>query len=316
MYNSLYWDDFERRIEETVNHIGNKTTLPIRRVAVFITNRCNFRCKYCKVNFASDELSEERFNQVVDLYGNDAIIHITGGEPSVVKWLYSYIENRKGIRFHLNTNAFLEPPSNIKRLKVSLDSFRENYFNELVGNKFAFKRVVNNIKEKSKSVVTSITCVLNKENYMDSPKFMEFCRKEFPNLYAVFFSVYKGDDKRFVFNEGDANTFFNIIRPKLENEMDKESLYLFKETIDEKNRILAGVRFPENKANKICYLSLSERVIDWKGNEYNCSHLYRDGICHKDSGKDVKCLYGCNRRLVMFNEEVERRLGARSEQMV
>ena len=57
-----------------------------------------------------------------------------------------------------------------------------------------------------------------------------------------------------------------------------------------------------------CYLSMSEKVIDWNNNEYTCSHLFRDGIFYTKPKKHDKCRYGCNRRLVMFNQDVSNRL--------
>jgi len=307
---SLYWDDFERRIGETVDCLQTQRPVPIRRVAVFVTDKCNFRCHYCNVAFSHNTMPESVFRGIVDKYGDSAIIHITGGEPSLCSWLYPLIERASGARFHLNTNAFLTPPTNIKRLKVSLDTHKANYFNELT-QRTSFNRVVNNIKRGCEYTVTSITCTLTRENYKDAPDFMKFCRDSFPGLYAVFFSIYKGTKPRFAFQDKDVETFFNETRPLLQEQMDKESLNLFLETIDEKRRLLEGIRFPENN-HGTCYLSLSERVFDTQGNEYNCSHLYRDGIMHTDNNKHRKCLYGCNRRLVAFNEEVTQILKRRN----
>lgn len=305
---SKYWDDFDRRIKETVSCLKTKKKIPIRRVAVFVTNRCNFKCYYCNISQDTIELSQEQFDEVVITYGKNAIIHITGGEPSIVKWLYKYIEEHQDIRFHLNTNAYIKPPKNIKRLKVSLDSNSPEYFNSLVCKKNAFDTVVKNIQIASKETVTSITCTLTKENYQQSPMFMQWCRKTFPDIYAVFFSVYKGNSARFKFTNETADTFFNKVKPKLINEMDKESLELLSEIIDEKRRIMEGVRFPENKLETPCYISMSEKVIDQKGNHWNCSHLFRDGILQLNNFKHVKCTYGCNRRLVAFNQSVEDQL--------
>jgi len=205
---SLYWDDFERRISETVSAVNSKTKPPVRRVAVFITNRCNFRCHYCNVNQNEKTLSEEAFNGIINRYGSGAIIHITGGEPSVVPWLYSYMENRKDVRFHLNTNAYLAPPKNIKRLKVSLDTQYKDYFNFLIGVNFnAFDSVVENIRQACKNTVVSITYTLTKENHKDSVEFAKWALKQFPGLYAVFFSVYKGDNKRFKFDDLSVKVF-------------------------------------------------------------------------------------------------------------
>jgi len=299
---SLYWDDFKRREIETVECIKNGSTIPVRRVAVFITELCNFKCSYCNVQFTSKFLSKARFEELLEQYGNTALFHITGGEPSVIKWLYPLIEERTDIRFHLNTNAYRLPPMNIQRLKVSLDTTDAQYFDSLVGVRGAFNRVVKNIKLKSSETITSVTCTLTKENYKSAPEFMAFCRQEFPDLYATFFSIYKGTNERFKINKADAEEFFNVVRPELEKEMDTESLNLFTETIDNKRRLITGKKFPEITLDTPCYLSLSERVISPEGNEYFCSHLYRDGILK--AGKHKLCQYGCNRRLAKFNEDV------------
>lgn len=304
---SLYWDDFKQREIETITCIKNQINIPIRRVCLHITNKCNFRCKYCNLQFGNNEMTQEQFSRIIHRFGKNCIYHITGGEPSLVNWLYDFIKERKDIKFHLNTNAFIIPPDNIKRLKVSLDTNNQKDFDSLVNRVGAFERVVENIKIKSEQIVTSITCVLSKHTYKNSPVFMEWCRKSFPKLYAVFFSCYKGTDKRFLMEQMDIDYFFNNVKPKLENVMDKESRELLHETIDEKFRLIKGCRFPENDLLIPCYLSMSEKVFDWNG-EYNCSHLYRDGILHKDFTKHTKCLYGCNRRLVKFNQDVYAKL--------
>jgi len=66
---SLYWDDFERRISETVNAIRLKQKPPVRRVSVFITDTCNFCCKYCNNINMKNTLSESAFREILDKYG-------------------------------------------------------------------------------------------------------------------------------------------------------------------------------------------------------------------------------------------------------
>jgi MoaA/NifB/PqqE/SkfB family radical SAM enzyme len=312
MRNSKYWDDFELRARETVGCLDNHVSPPVRRVAVFITQQCNFRCDYCNTNFEPKTMSKDRFMEIVDQYGEDAIIHITGGEPSIVPWLYPLIEEHGDrCRFHLNTNAFIKPPSrHVKRLKVSLDSCDERYWNKLVGRE-AWRTVVDNIAEASEHTVTSITYTLTAENYWQAPDFVKFARQEFPSLYALFFSVYKGDEPRFKFGPIEIADFFERVYPCLEATLDKESLALMRETLGEKQRLIAGVRFPENNLAEPCYISMSERVIGPDGVESFCSHLYRDGIVGTGSKKCSKCAYGCNQRLVDFNNLVSSRLDDR-----
>jgi MoaA/NifB/PqqE/SkfB family radical SAM enzyme len=309
MRHSKYWDDFELRARETVGCLDNGMTPPVRRVAVFVTQQCNFRCDYCNVHFEPKTMSESRFREIVDQYGDDAIIHITGGEPSVVPWLYPLIEELGDqCRFHLNTNAFIKPPyKHIKRLKVSLDSCDEEYWNQLVGRD-AWARVVDNIAEASEHTVTSITYTLTAENYWQALDFAKFARSVFPSLYALFFSVYKGDHPRFKFHSGAVDDFFERIYPHLAHTLGKESRALMHETLGEKQRLLTGARFPNNNLEEPCYISMSERVIGPDGIESFCSHLYRDGIVGTGSKKCSKCQYGCNQRLVDFNNLVAGRL--------
>lgn len=306
MRHSLYWDDFSQRLAETVTCIKAGQPVPVRRVAVFVTQACNFRCSYCNMANKPRTMSKATFADIVDKYP-DAIIHITGGEPSVVGWLYPYIIERGWERrFHLNTNAYLQPPArHIQRLKVSLDSCNPGYWDRLVGVPGAFDQVVKNIKLACKQTVTSITYTLTADNYTQAPQFIEFANREFPGLYAIFFSVYKGTNSRFKFAAWDIDRLFEVTIPAMKARLNDESAALLQETMDERRRLIEGVRFPDNNLDAPCYLSMSERVYGPNGVESNCSHLYRDGIIGTGSKKCSKCQYGCNQRLVQFNKLAE-----------
>ena len=143
---------------------------------------------------------------------------------------------------------------------------------------------------------------------MRVPEFIRFSNVTFPDLYALFFSVYKGVNANFAFLPEDIERFFDEIFPEMQKLLPEESLALLNETLNEKRRLIAGVRFPDNKLENPCYLSMSERVISPTGEEYACSHLFRDNVFHTDSRKHSKCLYGCNQRLVDFNKGIESQL--------
>lgn len=221
-----------------------------------------------------------------------------------------YLETHSNLAmFHLNTNAVRCPPAeHVKRLKVSLDSSSREYWDGLVGHRGTFDRVVANIREACPKTVVSITYTLTHENYLEASKFAEFAQAEFPGLYAVFFSVYKGKDPRFAITEGDVDRFFTEIVPALKVHLNGESIALLEETLDEKVRLCTGTRFPESDLSEPCWLSLSERVYSWDGSVSACSHLFRDGIRNAPGEKNEKCSYGCNRRLVAFNELVSANL--------
>ena len=105
-----------------------------------------------------------------------------------------------------------------------------------MGKEGAFKVVVNNIKDASKYAVTSITYTITHDNYRKVIDFAKFCNKEFKDIYAVFFSVYKGSNPDFVMTDEDVEIFFNNLLPILKNELSEESLSLLTETIDLKSR--------------------------------------------------------------------------------
>jgi len=149
---------------------------------------------------------------------------------------------------------------------------------------------------------------MTKDNYLQIPRFIDFANSEFPGVYAVFFSVYKGKNPRFMFTPSDIETFFSRIVPVMNKKLKGESLKLFQETMDEKRRIIEGTRFPENISGGTCYLALSERVFTESGKIEGCSHLHRDGVSCKPGRIHENCSYGCNRRLVAFNEYVAERL--------
>ena len=149
-------------------------------------------------------------------------------------------------------------------------------------------------------------CYPNKQTYLQTPELARFIFKTFPKIYALFFSVYKGNNPNFILSQQDIDSFYNDIRPKLE--LNNESLELLNETIDSKFRIEQGIRFPDNNIEEPCYLSMSERVIGVCGNEFTCSHLYRDGIFQIEPIKHKRCLYGCNTRLVKFNNDISKGL--------
>jgi MoaA/NifB/PqqE/SkfB family radical SAM enzyme len=304
---SKYWDDFERREKETIECLKKGEVPPVRRVAVYITRRCNFRCVYCNVFQTSASVTKEKFNEVVNKYGRNAIIHITGGEPSCVPWLYECMDSYKYITFNLNTNAFIKPPKNVKRMKISFDTCNKEIFNKLVGVD-AFDSVVKNIKEVCKRSTVSLTCVLTKQTYNKTIELAKYCANEFPDMYALFFSIYKGTDPDLLMTKEEIDTFYDVIRPDLEKELNKESVELIRETLDRKSRIEQGLRFPENDLSQPCYISMSERILSPTGDMYLCSHLYRDNILETKPRKHPRCGYGCNTRLVKFNNDVHKGL--------
>jgi MoaA/NifB/PqqE/SkfB family radical SAM enzyme len=329
---SLYWDDFENRIKETIQAGISGAQPPLRRVSLHITNRCNFNCSYCNEKHCNLELDRNLFVKIVKDYSDmgGGILHITGGEPSIVKWLGEEIlKVPANITVNMNTNMFKlfdrEVYTRINRLKTSLDTKDKDYFENIVGRKNSYDRVINNfwtLESYGKNLNTSVTYTLTRDNYQKLPAFLGWYYNNLPKLYGVFFSEYKGTHPDFLWRESDIGVFWEFIVPKVKSTFiangDKESLWLFEHSYRENS--LSKIRFPENHTMP-CYISQSELCINEVGDCWRCSHLYRDkipstGLNIKDHSlsdihkllkrqqTDKCCLNGCNLKFVCFNQDV------------
>lgn len=346
-----YWDDFERRVHETVDALETNGVPKLRRISIHVTNACNFGCTYCNEVHYPKTLGFESFAKLLSDYSEmgGGIVHLTGGEPTVVKNFTDYIceaAKYSNISFHLNTNFYSSMLTDdllkkISRLKVSLDSASPQYFNDIVKRKKAFEVVTANldrlhalIERGETKTILSLTCTVTKENYEHLPEFLEMYEKRWPLFYAVFFSSYKGTNERFVLTEADNKKLFGEIVPALDEITsrydDQETNKLFHAS-HEPRTFKIEERFPEVRTVP-CYLQLSELVVDEGGDISNCSHLFRDNAPKtgmnlrdghlKDLYRKAKmekhpipmhpaCLYGCNRKLTTFNDIVAKQIEIR-----
>ncbi len=332
-----YWDLFEERIAETISSINDGARPPVRRIALHLTNRCNLGCDYCNERHNATELPFDLYKKIVREYSEmgGGVLHITGGEPTLLTYLSDAIEYTRGfenVKFHLNSNAIKRMTDDeykyISRLKVSLDTHDADYFDTLVRRKGAFNMVIDNLQHihnlASETPDVSITYTITKENYKKIPSFLKMYYEKFPNFYAAFFSCYKGSLERFVMSEEEIENFFRDSVPEIYSIMkennDTESEFLFKYSHTRETFSHTRTRFEMNKTVP-CYISMSELLINEHGDIWNCSHLFRDktpstGLNIRDVAlseikMDIpctpvheKCLYGCNQKLVSFNKSV------------
>lgn len=333
---SNYWDDFQNRVNKTIDCVKENKLPTLERLTVHITESCNFHCEYCNMNFSPKSMSKELVFKIIDDYVNigGKIIHFTGGEPSVVPYIdevFKYSKER-GLTVSSNTNGFKRMNTDyIDKLKTSFDIPFEDKFNKTMGKK-CFSEVVENMKyysETMKDKMLSITAVLNRNTYKDMLELATFVQNNF-KVYNLYYSNYKGNNPSMAFTDEEIEDMFENYIPKVlqyfkdtDNEYSYKQLSLYKpkdfKNIDE--------RFAENKIVP-CYIQLSEMTIDTDGYCHNCSHLYRDkvkpnidvnvselslGECFNTLKKELdnnytylscKCLNGCNTNLIGFNKSV------------
>lgn len=337
---SNYWDDFQIRVNETIECLSRKEFPKLERLTVHLTENCNFRCKYCNMKFSTRTMEEILVKKIINEYAEmgGSTIHFTGREPTVVPYIeeiFAYAKS-KGLIVSANTNAYKRiNTDNIDKLKTSFDTPYADEFNATIGIS-SFEKVVDNMRIYSKEMkekMLSITAVLNAKTYRHMLELAKFVNENFV-VYNLYYSNYKGSNPEFAFTDEQIEDMFQNHIPKVleffkqtGNEYSYKQLSLYKRG-DFKN---VDCRFEENK-HIPCYIQLSEMTIDVDGNCYDCSHLYRDGVVpdeiiniknntlqncfekRKNRYTDVsnmiciseKCLNGCNKNLIGFNKAVSR----------
>lgn len=333
---SNYWDDFQLRVNHTIDCLHNGYLPGLERLTVHITEQCNFHCEYCNMRFSKRQMDKSLVIKIIDDYAamGGRIIHFTGGEPTVVNYfeeICGYAKS-KGLQVSSNTNAYKKvDTTNIDKLKASFDTADADEFNRTMGVR-SFETVVENMKAYSVSMrnkMLSITAVLNRKTYPYMLELAKFVQENF-KVYNLYFSNYKGNNPEFAFTDDEIKDMFDNYIPKVlaffketGNVYSYKQLSLYKPT----DFINSDCRFEENKTVP-CYIQLSEMTINIDGNCYNCSHLYRDGVkpeivvnvrdrslqdCFRMLKSSLngdyvclseKCLNGCNTNLIGFNRTV------------
>lgn len=162
---------------------------------VWITNRCNLRCRMCnqwktRQEDSARELSTKEWFSFVDSAKrmHVAVIVITGGEPFLREDLFDIIKyiRKNKIACHLCTNGTLLNESNIRRLKdshvnsvsVSLDSDYAQIHNKIRGVD-CFDLVVKGIKllrASAPELRMGINYVVTKINFRDLDRMLTFAQ--------------------------------------------------------------------------------------------------------------------------------------------
>lgn len=186
------------------------------RVLWEITNKCNYKCKYCIFNSGvcnDDELTYEEVKRVIDqLKKKDfKYLKITGGEPFIRKDIIDILKyaSDKDMIVDVSTNASLINESMIKTLKdinlemihISLDGPSKE-IHEMVRGINTYERTIKGIKklkQTNKYIRIGTVIFKNNEEYLED--IIKLCISL--NVNEVIFSIMEPvgrmlDDNRFV----------------------------------------------------------------------------------------------------------------------
>ena len=174
----------------------NRCPKTIPFIVMWITNRCNLRCKICdnwKINskMHSQELSIKEWDSMVDSAAKmrTLIIGITGGEPFLRKDIFKILEriHKNGIKSHICTNGTLLNKTTVNKLvhsppysiSVSIDGPESKIHDGLRGKK-CFSKVIKGIhllKEKLPSTKVGINFVMCKKNFFVTSQMVPFAQQ-------------------------------------------------------------------------------------------------------------------------------------------
>lgn len=152
--------------------ILDKLRRPLKDLRLSVTDRCNFRCRYCMPEeifgpdypfLASDKiLSFDEMERLTRIFVSLGVtkIRITGGEPLLRKDLPELIQRLKSIAgvedIGITTNGSLLKKfapllfaAGLRRVTVSLDSLDDERFTQLNGNRSKVERVLEGIQAAS-----------------------------------------------------------------------------------------------------------------------------------------------------------------------
>jgi len=153
--------------------MNDKFGRKLKDLRISVTDRCNFRCRYCMPEELYGEafeflkkdqvLSFEEITRLSKIFISLGVkkIRLTGGEPLVRKNVPELINSissiNKNIDIAMTTNGYLLKKyakelydSGLKRLTVSLDTLDEKIFKEMSGKNFKVNNVLEGINEAVK----------------------------------------------------------------------------------------------------------------------------------------------------------------------
>tara|TARA_B110000438_G_scaffold291047_1_gene327498 strand:- start:1755 stop:2747 length:993 start_codon:yes stop_codon:yes gene_type:complete len=174
----------------------------LRDLRISVTDRCNFRCRYCMPEelygeaytfLKKDEiLTFEEIRKLANIFIELGVnkIRLTGGEPLVRSGVVDLVKTlsklKKDLDLAMTTNGYLLERyakdlynAGLKRLSVSLDTLDSDIFKEMSGKNFDVKKVLNGIKSSMSAGFTEIkiNSVLKKgTNHESILDLVDYCR--------------------------------------------------------------------------------------------------------------------------------------------
>ena len=206
--------DYDEVLNRTRMHLNMITNNSLRLV-IHTTRACNFRCKYCALDFPNQHMSIEMCDSIIKFIRQNiskySSVHISwfGGEPLLKMDVIKYISKnvidickraKKPYYGSITKNGYLLDPENIADLLsckvldyvVTIDGTKETHDNQrvLINGGGTFNKIISNLKYMSETIRSRNLRVVIRTN---------ITRDIFDKLdeYYNYFNIHFGNDERY-----------------------------------------------------------------------------------------------------------------------
>lgn len=162
---------------------------PLYRCEMILTEKCNFKCPYCRKLQNKKELSFYEAKRILEYWISEGLknVRFSGGEPTLYKKLPDLVKiARRGKVEHIaiSTNGssnfdFYQHLINegVNDLSISLDACCSNIFDMMSGTKHKWDTIINNIEKLSVLTYVTVGIVINNNNIKELSKIINFAHK-------------------------------------------------------------------------------------------------------------------------------------------
>ena len=161
----------------------------LQRCELILTNRCNFRCPYCRgiKKDLQGDLTMSEAKHIIDLWADNNIrnVRFSGGEPTIwnnLEELVRYTKAKPSIKhIALSTNGSADfekykelIAAGVNDFSISLDACCSSTAETMSGINLNFEKISNNIKNLSKLTYVTVGVVLEEKNVAELNKIIEY----------------------------------------------------------------------------------------------------------------------------------------------
>ena len=259
---------------------------------VYTTNDCNFRCKYCALDFEKQKITDDTREGIIEFIRKNVhkyssvSIDWFGGEPLLEMDSILYISKKvkeicknakKPFSGLITSNGYLLSPSNVQKLiecnvlnyTITIDGLRNTHDNQraLINGEGTFDKIISNLiwiknNVKTRTINIIIRTNITKEIMENIPEYYEFYNNTF------------GDDPRFSL----------FVRPA--NDWGGERVKSFYNSLINENEIESMYKAVFNNTSGIVF---ERNIGDIDVASSTCSAVFKNKFTIGTGGKIYKC---------------------------